>query len=71
MQRYPIDSLWDELTYLAYHLHWSLDELLDLEHADRQRLVQRIGALQNRERLHASRPVSGPPPSPTHPRPMP
>lgn len=31
--------LWDEVSYLAYHLHWQLDAVLDLEHADRRRIV--------------------------------
>ena len=38
MKLYPEDALWDEIAYLAYHLHWDLDRLLDLEHADRARL---------------------------------
>lgn len=48
MVRYPTADLWDELTYLAYHLHWALDELLDLEHGDRQRLVASVAGLNER-----------------------
>lgn len=36
---YGTDELHEEVSYIAYHLHWSLDELLDLEHADRRRYV--------------------------------
>jgi hypothetical protein len=46
--RYPVDELWDELAYLAYHLHWPLDDLLDLEHGDRLRLVQAVAELNER-----------------------
>ncbi|MCV7290078.1 hypothetical protein H7J87_32605 [Mycolicibacterium wolinskyi] len=35
-----VDALYDEVSYLAYHLHWQLDAVLDLEHADRRRFVQ-------------------------------
>lgn len=45
MLRYPIEALWQEIAYLAYHLHWELDELLELEHADRVRLVRAVAAL--------------------------
>lgn len=45
MKRYANDRLWDELTELAYHLHWSLDDLLDLEHQQRARLLDRVRAL--------------------------
>ncbi|MGE3619579.1 MAG: DUF6760 family protein [Acidimicrobiia bacterium] len=48
MIRYPTDALWQELAYLAYHLHWDLDTLLDLEHADRGRLVRHVSSLNER-----------------------
>ena len=42
MLRYPTDALWQEIAYLAYHLHWPLDDLLDLEHMDRVRMVRAV-----------------------------
>ena len=48
MVRYPTDAVWDEVTYLAYHLHWDLDRLLDLEHSDRTRLVHSVASLNAR-----------------------
>lgn len=36
------------MTYLAYHLHWELDSLLDLEHPDRVRLVDEVARLNER-----------------------
>jgi hypothetical protein len=42
------DEVWDEIAYLAYHLHWGLDSLLDLEHADRLRMVDAVDALNER-----------------------
>jgi hypothetical protein len=48
VKRYPTDALWDEIAYLAYHLHWDLDTLLDLEHADRVRLVEAVADLNRR-----------------------
>jgi hypothetical protein len=48
MDLYPEESLWEEVVYLAYHLHWDLDQLLDIEHADRVRLVERVAALNRR-----------------------
>jgi hypothetical protein len=40
--------LWQEITYLAYHLHWGLDQLLDLEHSDRIQLLREVGELNER-----------------------
>ena len=48
MKRYPVEALWQEIAYLSYHLHWSLDELLDLEHMDRVRLVRAVVSLNQR-----------------------
>ena len=39
------DALWDEVGFLAFHLNWSLDELVDLPHALRQRLVEQARML--------------------------
>ena len=37
------DRLYEEVAYVAYHFHWSFDELLDLEHPVRRRFVEEIG----------------------------
>ena len=36
------------MSYLAYHLHWNLDQLMDLEHGDRVRLVDEVAGLNAR-----------------------
>lgn len=48
MIRYPADELWDEIAYLAYHLHWGLETILDLEHGDRRRMVEAVAELNER-----------------------
>ncbi len=42
---YATDRLHEEVAYLALHFHWSLDDLLDLEHADRQRFVAQVARM--------------------------
>jgi hypothetical protein len=46
--RYPAEALWQEIAYLAYHLHWPLADLLDLEHLDRVRMVRAVVSLNDR-----------------------
>ena len=58
MDLYPEDPLWEEVVYLAYHLHWDLDQLLDIEHGDRVRLVVRVAALNNRALEQAKRMIA-------------
>jgi hypothetical protein len=45
---YAAERLYEEVAYVAYHFHWSLDEILDLEHADRQRFVDEIAGINRR-----------------------
>ena len=45
---YASDRLFEEIAYVAYHLNWSLEELLDLEHPDRRRIVAEIDQLNRR-----------------------
>lgn len=48
MKLYPEPSLWSEIAYLAYHLHWDLDSLLDLQHPDRARLITLVADMNER-----------------------
>ena len=45
---YATDQLHEEVAYIAFHFHWALDSLLDLEHADRRRYVEEIGRINQR-----------------------
>jgi hypothetical protein len=42
------DRLFEEIAYIAYHFHWSLDDILDLEHPLRRRFVEEIGRINQR-----------------------
>jgi hypothetical protein len=44
----PADNLYREVAYVAYHFHWGLDDILDLEHPERQRFVAEIAHLNER-----------------------
>lgn len=45
---YPLDRLYEEVAYIAYHFHWPLEQLLTLEHRERQTWVEQIAALNQR-----------------------
>jgi hypothetical protein len=40
MTRPSPEALLEEAAQLAYHYHWPLDAILDLEHADRRRFLR-------------------------------
>lgn len=45
---YAADRLYEEVAYVAYHFHWSLDDILDMEHPTRTRFVEEIGRINRR-----------------------
>jgi len=45
---YDPDRLYEEIAYVAYHFHWSFNEILDMEHAVRQRFVEEIGKINRK-----------------------
>ncbi len=45
---YATDRLHEEIAYVAYHFHWSLESILDLEHRDRRLYTEQIASLVTR-----------------------
>jgi hypothetical protein len=45
---YPREQLHNEVAYIAYHFHWALDDILDMEHDERHIWLQEIARI-NRE----------------------
>ena len=43
------DALWEEIGFLAFHLHWPLDDILDLTRDVRARLIMQIQRLTRAE----------------------
>jgi hypothetical protein len=45
---YPLDQLNEEVAFIAYHFHWSPEQIMNLEHRDRRSWVEQISALNQR-----------------------
>jgi len=45
---YPLESLYEEVAFVAYHFHWQPDAILNLEHGERRRWVKEISAINQR-----------------------
>ena len=39
---YPLERLYQEGSDIAYHFHWSMDDILDMEHKERQIWIREI-----------------------------
>lgn len=46
--RYAAGRLWEEAAYLAYYLHWPLDDILGLQHPVRARMIEEVGRIHDR-----------------------
>jgi hypothetical protein len=38
----------EEVAFIAYHFHWPLPEIIELEHAERRKWVERISSINQR-----------------------
>ena len=45
---YPLDRLYEEMAYIAYHFHWPYSEIMQMDHHERRRWVDEIAAINTR-----------------------
>lgn len=45
---YPLEKLTGEVAYLAYHLHWPLDEILAMEHKERHTWIKEVSEINKK-----------------------
>jgi len=48
MELYPVDRLYEEVAFVAYHFNWGHDEVLNMPHWERQRWCEEISAINDR-----------------------
>ncbi|MGB3457904.1 MAG: DUF6760 family protein [Halobacteriota archaeon] len=48
MEGYPLDKIYEEVAFIAYHFHWSFEEIMNMEHRERRRWCEEISKV-NRE----------------------
>lgn len=46
--RYPSDRLYEEVAYVAYHLHWPYSQIMQMEHHERRRWVNEVARINER-----------------------
>ncbi len=45
---YPLEQLYEEVAFVAYHFHWPHQEIMAMEHADRRRWVGEVSELNRK-----------------------
>lgn len=46
--QYPVERLYEEMGFIAYYFHWSHEELMRMEHKERQRWCDEITRINRR-----------------------
>jgi hypothetical protein len=44
---YPKNELYSELAFISYYFHWSLDEVMELDHMSRRRWCKEISKIND------------------------
>ena len=45
---YPLERLYEEVAYIAYHFHWPYEQIMSLEHLERRRWVDEVAKINTR-----------------------
>ena len=45
---YPLEQLYEEMAFIAYHFHWSYAELMTVEHRERRRWCAEISRINRK-----------------------
>jgi len=45
---YPSRNLYEEVAFIAYYLHWPHEQIMELDHLERQRWVAEVSNINKR-----------------------
>lgn len=45
---YPLDQLYEEVSFVAYHFNWDREAVLNMPHWERRRWCEEISAINER-----------------------
>ena len=48
MTVYPADKIYEEAAFIAYYMHWSHDDIMQMSHRDRIRWCREISRINSR-----------------------
>jgi hypothetical protein len=48
IEGYPLESLFEEVAFLGYYLHWPSDQVMSFDHRERQQWVREVSRINQR-----------------------
>ncbi|MBD5799853.1 hypothetical protein BHU24_25105 [Bacillus pseudomycoides] len=46
---YPLNRIYEEVAFIAYYLHWSHDEIMQMDHHERRRWCEEISKINRKQ----------------------
>jgi hypothetical protein len=48
---YPLDRIYEEVAFIAYHFHWSHEEIINMDHTERRKWCKEISKINEKLNL--------------------
>ncbi len=48
MTGYPLDNLYEEVAFLAYHFHWDYETIMNMEHRERKLWCEEVSKINKK-----------------------
>lgn len=48
MTGYPLDKLHEEVAFIAYYFHWNYEDIINMEHSERQKWCEEISKINKK-----------------------
>lgn len=45
---YPLDRIYEEVAFLAYHFHWNYETIINMAHEERQEWCNEVSKINNK-----------------------
>ncbi|MBC2697001.1 MAG: hypothetical protein HF976_05485 [ANME-2 cluster archaeon] len=45
---YPLDNVYEEVAFLAYHLHWDYETIINMEHNERKQWCEEVSKINKK-----------------------
>ena len=49
---YPLEAVYEEVAFVAFHFHWPPDQIMNMEHEERRRWVAEISSINQELNEH-------------------
>ena len=48
IEGYPLDKIYEEVAFIAYHFNWSHEEIMNMEHNERRQWCEEISKINTK-----------------------